>query len=191
MGKQHGVKLKRLDLSDLQGGKDVCDRKAATIKEHEHSGRDIETLAQMCEAMLSSSGIPSPSVTLCKSVSIPAMPTYKLDCVSTLYNVEFEKKGLRVWKAYSLGPGRLRTEECSSEVMPSVVVIQVHLDQFFDMKKRAPARQVKELRDTCSVANTSERNALLSGDGDRFILRYSRSFRSKQFRNIKKPQNNF
>ena len=38
---------------------------------------------------------------------------YKLDGVSTLYNVEFEKKELRVWKAYGLGPGRLRTEEYS------------------------------------------------------------------------------
>ena len=75
-----------------------------------NSGHDIETPAQMCEAMQSSHGIPSLSVTLCESVSIPAMPVYKLDGVSTLYNVEFEKKGMRVWKAYDLGPGRLRTE---------------------------------------------------------------------------------
>ena len=66
-----------------------------------------------------SHGIPSLSVTLCESVSIPAtMPVYKLNGVSTLYNVEFEKKGMRVWKAYDLGPGRLRTEECFSNDMP-------------------------------------------------------------------------
>ena len=78
MGKQHGVEIKRLDFSDLQGGKGACDRKAATIKAHMqlylNSGHDIETPAQMCEAMQSSHGISSLSVTLCESVSIPAMP---------------------------------------------------------------------------------------------------------------------
>ena len=75
MGKQHGVKIYRLDFFDPQGGKGACDWKAATIKAHMqlylNSGHDIETPAQMCEAMLY--GIPSLSVTLCKSVSIPAM----------------------------------------------------------------------------------------------------------------------
>ncbi len=127
MGKQHGVKIYRLDFFDPQGGKGACDWKAATIKAHMqlylNSGHDIETPAQMCEAMLY--GIPSLSVTLCKSVSIPAMSAYKLDGVSTLYNVEFEEKGMHVWKAYDLGPGRHRTEKYSSEVMPSVVVIQM------------------------------------------------------------------
>ena len=57
-----------------------------------NSGHDIETPAQMCEAMLPSSEIPSFSVALCESVSIPAMPAYKLDGVSTFHNVEFEKR---------------------------------------------------------------------------------------------------
>ena len=166
VGKQHGVKIKRLDFSDPQGGKGACDRKAATIKAHMqlylNSGHDIETPAQMCEAMLSSNGIPSLSVTLCESVSIPAMPAYKLDGVSTLYNVEFEKKGMRVWKAYDLGPGRRRTEECSSEVMPSVVVIQAHPDKFSDVKKRAPARRVKEPGDI------DKEPPIASSDGDLF-----------------------
>ena len=127
-----------------------------------NSGQDIETPAQMCEAMLSSNGIPSLSVTLCESVSIPAMPVYKLDGVSTLYNVEFQKKGMRVWKAYDLGPGRRRIEECVSDVMPSVVVIQAYPDEFSDVKKRAPTRRVKEL------GKIDEERPIASSDGDMF-----------------------
>ena len=99
----------------------------------------------MCETMQSSHGIASLSVTLCKSVSIPAtMLVYKLDGVSTLYNVEFEKRGMCVWKAYDLGPGRLRTEECFSNDMPSLVMIQAHSDEFSNIKKRASTQRVNE-----------------------------------------------
>jgi hypothetical protein len=58
IGENLGVKIKRLDFSDPQGGKGACDRKAATIKSHMNlylnSGHDIETAAQMYEAMISS-----------------------------------------------------------------------------------------------------------------------------------------
>lgn len=33
-GHFHGVTIKRLDFCDPQGGKDACDRKAATVKAH-------------------------------------------------------------------------------------------------------------------------------------------------------------
>lgn len=49
----------------------------------------------MCEAMPSSGGIPSLSVTLCEAGAIPTMLPYMRDGVSSLYNVEFEKRGLR------------------------------------------------------------------------------------------------
>jgi hypothetical protein len=150
IGEKLGVKIKRLDFSDPQGGKGACDRKAATIKAHMqlhlNSGHDIETPAQMCEAMLSSGGVPSLSVTVCESVSIPTMPTYKLDGVSTLYNVEFEKKGMRVWKAYVTGPGCLRTETCSSDDLPSIVVIQAYPNTFSGVRRRARAQQRTDKR---------------------------------------------
>lgn len=76
VGKQHGVEIKRLDFSDPQGGKGACDRKAATIKAHMqlylNSGHDIETPAQMCEAMVYHPSIPMvyhPSVLPCASQS--------------------------------------------------------------------------------------------------------------------------
>ncbi len=83
----------------------------------------------------------------CESVSIPTMPAYKLDGVSTLYNVEFEKKGMRVWKAYGLGAGRLRTETCSSGDLPSVVMFQAHTDRFSGVKdEHAPSKVQKNTK---------------------------------------------
>ena len=75
LGEELGVAIKRLDFSDTQGGKGACDRKAASIKSHMHihlnAGHDIETPAQMSEAILSSGGVPSLSVTLCESIRSP------------------------------------------------------------------------------------------------------------------------
>ena len=56
IGAEHGLKIKRLDFSDPHGGNRACDRKVATIILHLqlylNTGNDIETPAQMCEAML-------------------------------------------------------------------------------------------------------------------------------------------
>ena len=68
-----GLTIKRLDFSDPQGGKGACDRKAASVKSHIHiylnSGHDIETPEQMTDAIRSSGGVPSLSVTFCDSIT--------------------------------------------------------------------------------------------------------------------------
>ncbi|KAL9962792.1 hypothetical protein ACROYT_G031932 [Oculina patagonica] len=143
VGAELGVKIKRLDYSDPQGGKGSCDRKAATIKSHMHihlnEGHDIETPAQMCDAIQSSGGVPSVSVTLCDSVTKPTMGTYKIDGVSLLSNIEYSSEGIRVWRAYGVGPGRLilqNSEAPLSDGLPSIVVNQAHPSVFSSTAKR-------------------------------------------------------
>lgn len=143
VGAELGVKIKRLDYSDPQGGKGSCDRKAATIKSHMHihlnEGHDIETPAQMCDAIQSSGGVPSVSVTLCDSVTNPPMGTYKIDGVSLLSNIEYSSEGIRVWRAYGVGPGRLilqNSEAPLSDGLPSIVVNQAHPSVFSSTAKR-------------------------------------------------------
>ena len=89
ISRQQGVAIQRLDFSDAQGGKGACDHKAATIKVHMraylNSGHDIESADQMYDAMTSSSGIPSLSVTLCDSVTAPQAGPYKTDGMSFLF----------------------------------------------------------------------------------------------------------
>ena len=130
VGKELGVAIKRLDFSDPQCGKGASDRKAALIKSHMHihlnSGNDIEKLAQMVEAILSSGGVASVSVTRCESITSPPMVTCKIDGVSKLSNIELTIEGIRVWRAYGVGPGKLisapKAEIPSPDTLPSMVV---------------------------------------------------------------------
>ena len=130
VGKESGKAIKRLDFSDPQCGKGASDRKAALIKSHMHihlnSGNDIVKLAQMVEAVLSSGGVASLSVTLCESITSPSMVTCKIDGVSKLSNIELTIEGIRVWRAYGVGTGKLisgpKAEIPSLDSLPSMVV---------------------------------------------------------------------
>ena len=111
LGHEEGVKIKRLDFSDPQGGKAACDRKAATIKSHMriylNAGNDIETPEQMKDAILSSGGVSGVNVALCESVQVPTVLSSKIEGISQLSNVEYKEEGLLVWRAYGIGDGKL------------------------------------------------------------------------------------
>ena len=83
-----------------------------------NSGHDIEGADQMYDAMMSSGGIPSLSVTLCDSVTAPQAGPYKIDGVSFLSNIAYTTEGIRVWRAYTYWPREanpwLRGEYCKS-----------------------------------------------------------------------------
>lgn len=108
---QAGLILRRMDFSDPQGGKGACDRKAATIKSHMqlylNEGHDIETAAQMKVAIESSGGVPGVVVTLASTPEQQPKKTVTWDGVSYLNNFQYESDGLRVWKAFDIGPGKL------------------------------------------------------------------------------------
>jgi hypothetical protein len=107
-----GVNVERLDFSDPQGGKGEADRQAATIKGqigiYLNEGHDVNSAAQMKEAIESNGGIPG--VTL-KYVKIPEIssnkPMIKWDGMSTLNNFQFHPSGVKAWKAYKIGPGKV------------------------------------------------------------------------------------
>ena len=93
---------------------------------HLHSDIDIEKLAQMVEAILSSGGVASVSVTRCESFTNPPMVTCKIDGVSKLSNIELTIEGIRVWRACGVGSGKLisapKAETPSPDTLPSMVV---------------------------------------------------------------------
>ena len=137
LGAELGVSIKRLDFSDPQGGKGGFDHKAASIKSHMHiylnSGHDIETPEQMTDVIRSPGGVSSLSVTLCDSITSPSMDSYKIDGVSLLSNIEFSEEGIRVWRAYGVGTGKLMSqipEAPLSNMLPSLVVRQAHPSSF-------------------------------------------------------------
>ena len=61
MGERHGVEFKRYDFSDPQSGKDVCDRRIASMKTHMrrwvNEGHDITTAEEMKIALESHEGV--------------------------------------------------------------------------------------------------------------------------------------
>lgn len=167
LGAELGVTIKRLDFSDPQGGKGSCDRKAASIKLHMHiylnTGHDIETPEQMSDAIRSSGGVPSLSVTLCDSITSPPMGTQKIDGVSLLSNIEISKEGIRVWKAYGVGPGRLIPQKSVTPLpdgLPSIVVLQEYPNSFSSTAKRqANTAQPRVIRASDDKAVTDEEHS--------------------------------
>lgn len=113
LGEDEGVQIQRLDFSDPQGGKGLCDRKAATIKSHMrlhlNAGNDVATGDEMMKAMKSSSGVPGVTVKLSELAvgQESALSPMKLEGLSLLFNFRYEEDGLRSWKAYKIGPGKL------------------------------------------------------------------------------------
>ena len=165
LGLQHGVTVKGLDFSDPQGGKGPCDRKAATIKSHMrihlNSGNDIETAEQMKDAMLSSGGIPGVDVTLCKIGEAPKMQSLKIEGISFLNNFRYESKGIRVWKAYGIGPGKLLSfknlRNPSPNELPVLDVVCSSRNNFLAVKQRKSAPPAKDDQDgTPAPANVPQ-----------------------------------
>lgn len=81
-----------------------------------NSGHDIETTAQMKDAILSSGGVSAVNIGLLEAIAAPNMPSLKVEGISQLNNVEYNNNGIRVWKAYGIGPWKT----CKNPVSISV-----------------------------------------------------------------------
>ena len=186
LGKKEGVSLRRLDFSDPQGGKGPCDRKAATIKNHMRlhldSGNDIETAEQMFQAMTSSGGVPSLSVILCEGIKSgdAGLTGHKIDGVSLLTNIEYSTEGIRVWRAYGIGPGKLVKPKKSSmpnvDDLPVLVMAKEHQSQFSSIKRRTVTTSRPTKDHTDSTSSDDESPAVFSCPEEgctKIFLRYS------------------
>ena len=112
LAKCTGVHIRAMDFSDPQGGKGSCDRKAALLKRYmstyANEGHDIEDGRQMKKALESVHVSGNVCVALSSSASsvLPRTTETKWEGVSFLNNFEFTEAGVRVWRAFNVGPGR-------------------------------------------------------------------------------------
>ena len=156
IGRQQCVAIRRLDFSDAQEGKGACDCKAETIKVHMraylNSGHDIESADQMYDAMTSSGGIPSLSVTLCDSVTATQAGPYKIeDALSFLSNIAYTTEGIRVWRAYNIGPGKLIPgAEVNTAKLPALKVNKSHPSTFTVVTQRHTSSSTEGLQDNAT-----------------------------------------
>jgi hypothetical protein len=114
MKKNTGVTIRRADFSDPQGGKGACDRKAASIKAHVrryiNEGHDVQNAQDLRDAIISEGGLNGVRVALVDADDTEMkskLPQVKLAGISFLDNFEYSDKGVKVWKAFEVGKGKL------------------------------------------------------------------------------------
>ena len=108
MGERHGVEFKRYDFSDPQSGKDVCDRRIASMKTHMrrwvNEGHDITTAEEMKIALESHEGVRGCRFAVVEiDKSTQNSQVKKIPGISFLNNFMFFDDGIRAWKAYQIG----------------------------------------------------------------------------------------
>ena len=106
-----GIRVLRYDFGDPQAGKDVCDRRIATLKSHMrrfiNEGNDINTTQQMKVAIESYGGIKGCYATVAEiQDSFQNMTKHTMTGIQALNNFLFEPAGLRAWKACNVGTGK-------------------------------------------------------------------------------------
>ena len=111
IGRLTGIYIKRYDFPEPQAGKGPCDRSSAHQKSHVNrflnEGNDVMSVEQVKKALESHGGVRSIvpySVEYPESAS--KCPTPCIPDVS-LHNYQYCNDGLRVWKAYNIGTGKL------------------------------------------------------------------------------------
>lgn len=112
VGKRVGIRPVRYDFSDPQAGKDICDRKAASMKGHIkrwiNEKNDVITAEDMKTALESHGGVKGCRVAVVEvDTSKENNTDNKIPGISLLNNFQYQKNGIRVWKAYNIGPGRV------------------------------------------------------------------------------------
>ena len=109
-GDTAGVVVIRNDFSDPQGGKGVCDRQAATIKgdvgRYVNEGNNVVTAKRLKTAIESGQGTTGLKASYV-AVKTSSTSSIKWDGISLLNNFEYEESGIRAWRAFNVGPGRL------------------------------------------------------------------------------------
>ena len=110
MGERHEVEFKRYDFSDPQSGKDVCNRRIASMKTHMrrwvNEGHDITTAEEMKIALESHEGVRGCCFAVVEiDKSTQNSQVKKIPGISFLNNFMFFDDGIRAWKAYQIGEG--------------------------------------------------------------------------------------
>ena len=110
LGYRLGIKIMRYDHSEPQSGKDICDRilcpMKAAIRRYCNEGHDIVSAQDMYTA-LKERPVKGTTATVCAiqeqcaTLEISKIPNY-----SNLHNFKFTHEGLRVWRAFNVGPGK-------------------------------------------------------------------------------------
>ena len=111
IGDRQGIEIVRYDHSEPQHGKDLCDRilcpMKAAIRRYCNEGHDIVTAHDMQVALDRRPVQETTAAVFCVSEEKKTLKMKKIANYSSFHNFEFTPDGLRVWKAYNIGTGKL------------------------------------------------------------------------------------
>ncbi|KAK2568855.1 hypothetical protein P5673_006904 [Acropora cervicornis] len=113
VGERVGVSLQRYDFSEPQSGKDVCDRilcpLKGAIRRYCNEGHDVLTASDMHKA-LKERPVQGCTASVCHvNETKKGIDIKKLQQFSAMHDFSYQQDGLRVWKAFQVGPGKLIT----------------------------------------------------------------------------------
>ena len=106
-----GIEVTGYDFSEPQYGKDICDRilcpMKSSIRRYCNEGHDVISAHDMRTA-LTQRLVRGTSACVCTiDETKQTLEVKKIDSFSRYHNFKFEKKGVRLWRAYGIGPGKL------------------------------------------------------------------------------------
>ena len=111
VGSRQGIDVVRYDFSEPQHGKDVCDRilcpMKAAVKRYCNEGHDILMAQDMQTALKERPVRGTTAGVFCMNDKNISLKLKKTPNFSALYNFEFTPGGLRMWKAFKIGAGKL------------------------------------------------------------------------------------
>ncbi|KAK3754682.1 hypothetical protein QZH41_015381, partial [Actinostola sp. cb2023] len=111
VSKRTRVTIGRLDHSEPQHGKDICDRilcpMKAAIRNFSNEGHDIVNARDMHTA-LDERPVKGTTAAVCSvNEAGKTIEFKKIEGFSKYHNFSFEKDGVRVWRCYGIGTGKL------------------------------------------------------------------------------------
>ncbi|KAK3731873.1 hypothetical protein QZH41_000338 [Actinostola sp. cb2023] len=112
IGSLTGIAVKRYDFSEPQAGKGPCDRSSAHQKAHVNrclnEGNDIISAEDIKKALELHGGVKNvvPYVIELPECTNKSSPP-RIQDISLLHNYQYSDKGLRMWKAFDIGEGKL------------------------------------------------------------------------------------
>ena len=154
IGQRVGITVCRYDFSEPQFGKDVCDRilcpMKTCIRRYCNERHDILTAADMRRA-LSERPVNGTSPCVCVvDETKKNLDVNKIEGFSKLHNIQFEEKGIRVWRSYGVG----RSKEVPFDELVSLSQGNTGLvvsEEFFDCRDT----RVYKCKDTTTESSVS------------------------------------
>lgn len=113
INRESPISVSRVDFADPQGGKSICDRRAAhlksTVAKYVNEGNDVRTASEFLAAIQNSNSVNTSIVVATPSTAkqnIKILKQCPLKNITSFYNFLFKADGMEVWKQYGIGSGQ-------------------------------------------------------------------------------------